>query len=131
MGASGHLPFDNDDAMDFAGDVQEAKDASVLADAFAAIPDEDAEYVEAPEASRAIAAAEILAAMQGNELAPLPEEVLEWMGEQDDPSHTLVREAIRAVSRVLRDSELASLWEETDTLVWKDSVNGLLHRLGA
>src|SRR3954470_16325508 len=74
MGAWGSGPFDNDDAADLAGDLAEpTESASVVAalgDALLAATAGE-EYIDAPEMSRAIAAAAIVA-MFGDESLPTP-----------------------------------------------------------
>ncbi len=66
MGAWGYGPFENDDAMDFVGDLETATGTGHLSTILYAISDDRTEYVEAPESSVAIAAAEVVAALLGH-----------------------------------------------------------------
>ena len=64
MGAWGFGSFDNDDAADFLADATESGDLSLVRGALDNVLT-STEYVEAPDASQAIAAAEIVAAALG------------------------------------------------------------------
>jgi hypothetical protein len=67
MGAWGFGSFDNDDAADWIFELEESSGVTALVSAFKAIkPDR---YLEAPECSVALAAAEVVAALRGR---PLP-----------------------------------------------------------
>jgi hypothetical protein len=71
MGAWGYLPFENDDALDWLDEL-EGGGADVVRGALAKAA---SGYVEVPEGSIAIAAADITAACQGNPSGDLPENV--------------------------------------------------------
>jgi hypothetical protein len=130
MGAWGHEVFENDDALDWVAELEESEDASALVTAFDAIPDDADEYVEAPEASAALAAAEVVAAMLGKPGRGLPKEAAAWVKGHRTVSPKLQKRARRAVSRILANSELAELWAEgNDFGAWKASVEDLLRRL--
>lgn len=132
MGAWGFGVFENDDALDWAADLVEVEDTSFLAESFDAIPMDSGEYVEAPEASMALAAAEVVAALLGKALPQLPEEVTGWIAERKRVKPALVSKARRAVQRILADSELRELWQDcADFAQWQDSVQGLLRRLAS
>ncbi len=64
MGAWGTGSFDNDDAADLLTEVTGDGDLSLVREVFDNVPT-STEYVEAPDASQAIAAAEIVAAALG------------------------------------------------------------------
>jgi hypothetical protein len=59
----------------------------------------------------------------------LPEEVQAWVAGQDKVDSKIVEKARRAVNRVLEDSELKEVWEDSGSSNWKMSVEGLLRRL--
>jgi hypothetical protein len=127
MGAWGFLPFENDEAMDWLDEL-EAGGAEVVR---SALTNADADYVEAPEASVAIAAAEVASTSQGSPSGGLPVNVLSWvaahgaeLGLED------VELALRAVARVAgEDSELAELWDDADEPEWRESLEDLTERL--
>jgi hypothetical protein len=58
--------FGNDDACDWADGLEEVSDLSLVEDAINAVLAFGNEYVEAPEATAAIAAIEVIARLQGN-----------------------------------------------------------------
>jgi hypothetical protein len=132
MGAWGHQTFENDDACDWLCELEDAEDPSVLADTFDVIPKEADEYVEAPEASMALAAADVVAALLGRPAAKLPEEVTAWLARQEGVKPALVKKAVRATRRVLTSSELRELWEESEDFPkWQAAVEDLLKRLSS
>ena len=89
MGAYGISPFDNDDGLDFIAKIIGAEDMDVIARAVYAVPDADEQYVESGMATRALVAAEVLAAQVGNESGDVPDELQDWIQSQDDPDNTL------------------------------------------
>ena len=135
MGAWGHGSFDNDDACDLACDLVECTDLSMLEEALRGAINPD-DYLEAPEAGRAIAAAEVVLALLGQPAAAIANEehLFAWINACEEvPSPALVSLAQLAVQRVqAEDCELRELKEESDSLdEWMAEVNGLLERLRA
>ncbi|MGY0653098.1 DUF4259 domain-containing protein [Luteimonas sp. A537] len=137
MGAWGNGSFDNDDAADFLADfladVTDSSDLALIGEIFATVLGAE-EYLEAPDASQAIAAAEIVAAAAGRATpAALEEEELsEWLARVKpavDPS--LVQQAVQVLDRVIgENSELRELWEEADELSdWEATVVALRSQL--
>lgn len=64
MGAWGSGSFDNDDALDWVNDLEGSKGTAVIEFALQAVLDES-DYLEAPECSAALCAAEVVAALKG------------------------------------------------------------------
>ena len=132
MGAWGVGHFDNDDACDWVWELEDTGTASPVTAAFAAV-EAGANYLEAPDACIALAAAEVVAAWAGNPAAETPDTVIdlvEGFSEPLDPA--LLARARAAVERVATDSELRELWAETeDFAAWRATVDGLLRRLQA
>lgn len=129
MGAWGHGSFENDDACDLVCDLTECTDLSMLEEALRAAINPD-DYLEAPEAGRAVAAAEVVLALLGQPTAALAEEeeLLAWVKARNQvPSATLLSLAQLAVQRVqVEDCELRELKEESDSLdEWMADVNRL------
>ena len=125
--------FDNDDALDWVWELSESNDLSVVEDAIqsAAVA---SNYLEAPTASTAIAAAEVIAALKGSPRSVLPAEVTDWVKAHplavgDD----LVRTARKAIENIknVESSELAQLWSESEEMaeVWHTDLGDLLQRL--
>lgn len=130
MGAWGHGTFQNDDALDLLDDLVDGGDERMLREALDTAISTAAEYLEASDASSALAAAEIVAALRGRPAADLPDEAVEWAQGRPAASDDLVDRARQAVAAVLGDSELRDLWAETEELpMWQGSVEELRERL--
>ena len=129
MGASGAKAFDNDDAMDWLSELSASADDSVLSQAFDAVL--SAEYVEVPEASVAIAAAEVVAGAVDAPGRSVPPEVAAWIqahGSTVTPATTI--KAQEATTRVATDSELNELWTDSPSAnFWREEIVDLQRRL--
>src|SRR5688572_24347601 len=90
-------------------------------------------YIEAPECSTALAAAEVIAALSGRPPELLPEEIVAWVRTNSVAvDKDLVSMALKAIHRIETDSELKELWEESDELAsWLATLKNLKERLGA
>ena len=131
MGAWGIGNFENDDAADWVYDLEKAEGTELLSKSLQeAVKDG---YLEAPECTLALAAAEVVAALTGRPAPNLPDEVKAWVSAHDQSLHQdLVAMAHAAVSRIKVDSELLELWQDTDDLDnWIGITDELLSRLGA
>ena len=64
MGAWSHEPFGNDDANDWAYGLEDVTDLSLIDETLDRVLEAE-EYLEAPEASEAVAAIEVLAKLLG------------------------------------------------------------------
>lgn len=130
MGAWGPGSFENDDALDWLADLVDGGGMDVVQGAFDMVV--DGEYLEAPEAASALAAAEVVAALAGRPVDDLPEDAAEWVAAKArHPGDRLVRRARAVVQRVRADSELKELWEEDGEVPteWHAAVDDLLRRL--
>lgn len=130
MGAWGSGSFENDDAADWL-----AKLGTVTADDLKKVLEQaadDPEYLEAPAASVAVAAVEVIAALGGSAAAGTPAAIVEWAKKNPNAgSPELKALALRALDRVRRNSELKDLWLEADGLNdWTASLQDLQTRLG-
>jgi hypothetical protein len=134
MGAWGTGLFENDDALDFAGDVVERGGLALVENVLEELLDMSDESIEAPDAEQVLVAAEIVAALAGRPAAEYPDELAEWLDALDAvPDDALVDTARRAVQRVLTPpSELLELWEEAgedDYAEWRVGVEAIAARL--
>lgn len=129
MGAWGFQAFENDDALDWLEELG-AGGAEAIRQSLTAVGDG---YIEAPEGSVAVAAAEITAAAQGNPHGDLPEDVATWVtAHGTELTAEDAQLALGAVERVAgEESELAELWDETDEPEWRESLEDLSERLRA
>lgn len=131
MGAWDTGNFDNDDAGDWAVELEDAGTIGPVLMAFDEV-DASGDYLDAGIACMALAAAETVAALLGKPIADLPEPVAEVVADiGGPPDGDLVARARLAVEKVAAESELRELWEETDNFdEWQSIVADLLVRLG-
>jgi hypothetical protein len=131
MGAWGAGSFQNDDAMDWIVGLAEGSGDAVLREALTPVATTDDRYLEAPDCSIAIAAAEAVAAARGHPNVSLPDEVVRWVRNKPDLTVDLIALARSAVDRVAGKSELRDLWEESDSAeAWLAAMTDLRARLG-
>lgn len=127
MGAWGPGNFENDNAADWISEVAEEGEPSDVRDALTNVT-EAGEYVEAPDACEALAAAEIVAAACGN---PAEHEsavaAAGRMAELADDGPL----ALAAIAVILdpEQSELYELWDEAEPAEWLAVVQDLRSRL--
>jgi hypothetical protein len=139
MGAWGSGSFENDTAMDWADSVQSLADVRRPFEDLRRVTDasghEDgaAYHVDADLASELIAAAETVAMLMGRKIPDLPKQLQERLEGDGELDNLLFHQARNAVLHVLRNSELAELWEEaaaeTGVNEWHVAVTGLIDRL--
>lgn len=131
MGAWGAGTFDNDDAGDWVGALSDSRNLAPVKSAIDAIVKATG-YIEAPDCSVALAAAEVVAALRGQAAPDLPPEAVEFAARKLVVDATLLKDTKAAVSRVLGDSELRELWEGSPEFKsWEDGLRRLLQRLNA
>jgi hypothetical protein len=128
-GAWGTGSFENDDALDWAREFEAKPGMNALVSTLEAT---GSGYLEAPEGSAAVAAAEVVAAMAGKPSATLPAGLGAWARKQ--PRAEALAQlplARRAVDRVARgeSSELRELWHASDAAAWQKSIAELEARL--
>lgn len=109
-----HDTFDQDDAADWVFDLEESSDLSVIHDALNAATDETEDYLDISIGAPAVAAAEVVASLNGNPATDLPDSIREWIVGKSAPDAALNAKARRAISAVLAGGELKDLWQETD-----------------
>lgn len=131
MGAWGAGSFENDDALDWLGEFR----VEGIQAAGAAVADVLAlkgQFLEAPIASRAVAAAEAIAAASGRPGSDLPTDLTDWLkahGTFQNPE--LRKNASDAVDYVMTHSELRDLWAESaEFSAWEATLRDIRTRLG-
>lgn len=150
MGAWAAGNFENDTAMDWIADLRVHGDSSTVRSALSqvierSLPKEPSfvgrlfgrrpveSYLEAPVASEALAAAEVVACWSGRPLSKMPDGVVEWVREHSSEfSPEFVQLARQAVTTIKTKSELRDLWEEGDDATaaeWQSVIADLESRL--
>lgn len=130
MGAWGYGNLENDTVLDWVADLLETEDTSLITESIEMVLDDSA-YLDADTATIAIGAIEILAALHDKPGAEeYDEELAEWIGEHKGQGTNLLRQARDALDKILSDSELKDLWEESDDFEnWVTTINALKNRL--
>ncbi len=136
MGAWGTGSFENDTACDWAYELEQTADLSLIVKTLASVCDADDDYLDADAACEGLAAAEAVARLKGNwgRRDSFTENVDKWVEEHLMPvSRELVELASAAIERILRSpSELLELWHESDDeREWRSSVAELKARIEA
>jgi Domain of unknown function (DUF4259) len=130
MGAWGSGSFENDTALDWAAGVQSIDDVRAPFERLEAVGSGD---VDADLACEVIAAAEAVAMLMGRKSSDFPEDLQKRLANAGAPDNQLHHGARTAVMRVMRNSELAELWQEgaveTGSNEWLASLTGLIDRL--
>lgn len=121
MGAWGAGSFDNDAALDFAGEIESVADIEGV---FVAVNDQGHVLIEEPmdadDACQVIVAAECVAAMRGHPNPAMPEELFERVSKMGKASQKLHELAKNNLSAATRNSELVDLWAEAGADEWGD-----------
>ncbi|UQS27533.1 DUF4259 domain-containing protein [Amycolatopsis thermalba] len=132
MGTGGIGHFDNDEAADFANELDDlpAGERVALIRTTLETAADDSGYLEAPEGMLAVAAAALVASQ-----VPDGDPVDDSYG-PEEPLPALPAElrplAVRAIDRVLGEkSELDELWEEPDRPSWPAEIDRLRTVLAA
>ncbi|TMB46646.1 MAG: DUF4259 domain-containing protein [Chloroflexi bacterium] len=133
VGAWGVLAFDNDDANDWAYDLDGVSDLSLVRSALEQIEAVGSGYLEQGLACNALAACEVLARLRGRPgyTNAYTDKVDQWVAtHQIDPPMGLIARGEAAVVRILGpESELRELWEETGGQEWRAAVDDLRSRM--
>jgi hypothetical protein len=134
MGAWGELAFDNDTVNDWAYDLADARDLSLVESTFGELEAVGSRYLDQDVACCALAASEVVARLQRHRgyTNAYTANVDRWVAEHPmTVSDVLVGRAEAAIDRILADdSELRQLWEEQDPAPWLVSVADLRTRVG-
>ena len=134
MGVWDHSTFGNDDACDWAGDLQGYQDLTLIKDTLDRVVQTGDGYLESFDALQAIAAAEVVARLRGQFglQNSYTESVDTWV--ESHPQNVpidLTQKSVLVLDRILtQPSELLELWEESDLFeAWKESNTVLKNRV--
>ena len=127
--------FGNDDAADWLSGLTEQDDLALVRETISQLLTADG-YLDAPYATEALAAIEVVAAALGRPTAAAQaeEDLMAWVARVNPaPEASLVSDAVRAIDRILApESELRELWEDTEDFnEWQADVAGLRAQLQA
>lgn len=129
MSAWGTGSFENDDAAGWL-----AKLSTIGPDDLTQIFVQAADnpsYLEASAASVVVAAAEVIAALNGSPPEGVPPEIIRWTTNRLASTPELIALTLRALERVRKNSELKDLWLEADGLNdWIAAIQDLQTRVG-
>ncbi len=126
MGSMGLGAFENDHALDWADDLERSKKplAFIEKTLTECLKSTDDSY----ECERALAAAEVVAALQGNASRQLPDNLKEWLVSRTEQLTDQFRiKAIEVCQKILEDSELKEL--HGNDAAWRKSVKQIMARV--
>jgi hypothetical protein len=149
MGSWGANSFENDWALDWLGDLCDSADDSPIRAALTRVVEHGGTKYSSPSilervrgrlrhtdwltanvSTKALAAAEVVAAWHDYPPANLPDRAAAWLNKNSSSFQPdLVLLARQAVSIVKSNSELKDLWEEGDPTEWRNVVGDLERRL--
>lgn len=128
MGAWGYGNLENDTVLDWVVDLLETEDLSLITESITMVLEDD--YLDADTAAIATGAIEILAALQnrpGKE--EFDDKLNEWIKEHKGKGANLLVTAQKALEKILLESELKDLWEETEEYEnWVKTIKELEER---
>ena len=133
MGTWGPGSFENDEAKDWIAVFEKSPGLKPLEEALrvAAAPSDG--FLETGVCQRAMAAAEVVAALVTGEGNGISDGLLEWArSKAGKRSEDFRRLAMQALIRIRTGSELEEIWEDSpDVKVWTATISDLEFRLGA
>ncbi len=130
-GAWTNGPFDNEEAQAWLGELAGSEDVGPIRSALVRVTLAEGGKIGARAASRALAAAEVVAVLAGRSAEALPVDLPEWVSDGREADERLVEAARAAVTAVLEgDSELRELWRGSEKFdEWEGRTRSLLARL--
>ncbi len=137
MGAWCTDNFSNDMAADWVAALEKSKGVKFLMSPIERI-NRNTGYLQIEECSEALAASEVVAAAVSTDYSITPEEVNTWLNTkkgfiftkkpQVNAAHST--QAIQAVERILEESELKELWQDSEEFEnWQGKQQVLLEKL--
>jgi hypothetical protein len=132
MGAWGHRNFENDGALDFVWEINEGGVQTIREAINKVVNTPDADYLESPVCTEALAAIEYVAAAKGKPSEDFPEESEIWLEKNGGKELLSIDGSIllKAIERIKSSSELREQWDESDDAKeWYNILSGLEQRL--
>jgi hypothetical protein len=131
MGTWGPGAFENDTAGEWLFRLEKSEGLGLIEKALAAPDTNDEAPIDAPQAEKALAACEVLAALLGSPGDDLPPEAETWAEDNAvDPPGELIERALDVIDGILDNSELGEQWDDSDDgESWREKVEDLRDRL--
>lgn len=128
MGSWGYTALEDDTVLDFIGEFGDSPSIELLDKTLQQAI--DVEYIDDWVGASALAAAEVVAAINENPLAALDDKIKEWANSAGACVDNLKSSALMAVNKVFEESELREIWEDSDGLEqWSVAIEDLKSRL--
>ncbi len=128
MGAWGHRTFEDDTACDWLGEFRRRPAMAHIESALDAALGPG--FIDDLAGSQSLAAAEVVAALNGHPAAGLNAEVAAWVTVQPPVGAELLSKARSVVARVVGGSELRDIWLDAGSVAaWETAVGQLQARL--
>jgi hypothetical protein len=122
--------YENDDAMDWIYDLLDSGGLSRVRHALDVIEQDGAEDVDTSDCRIALAAADLVAALDGDINPNLPQEAEEWLALINKPAAGLRSKAEGVVRDILEASPLKTIYKSNGKFTeWKKTIDSLLQRL--
>jgi hypothetical protein len=122
--------YDNDDVMDWIYDLAEEGGLAVLMEALEVVLRNKNDDLDTADCRIALAAADLVAALNGDIDPDIPEEAEDWIAMITKTAESLRPKAEEAVRKVLDSSRLKNEWiSSEDYPEWEKTITGLLKRL--
>jgi hypothetical protein len=131
MGSWGYGNFENDDAQDWLAGFVHGDNLKPVQEIFSNVKRLEDQYLEFSKCWKALAAAEVVAALRGYPLKDIPKRLATWLETHPlQVSENIVQEAMIVVVRILRDSELRDDNEDMQVpMEWYRVMGDLMSRL--
>ena len=129
MGAWGYGPLEDDTAMDWIGSFSPSPSMDSVIEAIQSALNVD--FIDDYCGPHALAACEVLAAVNGQPTKQLPEEVKEWAVSQT-ATQELKASAKSLIAKIYEESELREIWDDSGEKAvenWKVALDDLQKRL--
>lgn len=122
--------YDNDDVMDWIYDLAEEGGFAELMEALDIVIKTNNHDIEIADCRIALAAADLVAALNGDINPNLPDEAEDWVAMMTKTAESIRPKAEEAVSKILDSSPLKDDWISTDDYhLWENAVKELVKRL--
>jgi ankyrin repeat protein len=130
MGSWNAKPFGNDTALDWLAGLEDSREITYLANTINNVMQATGP-LDASKSEEALAAAAVVAAAAVDPIRRVPEAARAWVLEHGFvPSRSLVSAALTLVQRIVADSELRLLWQESGSITqWLRETNAVIEQL--